>query len=367
MKRFGTKRLSITVVCILLGVTMNVHTSAGYAKDSKATRAGVCSVLSRNLSAERVTTVKKETKKSTTSRMEALVDEELLSEDKDGNPTICGYTNLGIVKVKGNLNIRKNPSKKARIIGKISNHAGCEILKEKDEWVKILSGHAKGWVSKEYLVTGDQAYELANKVAHYVAKVNADHLRVRAKASTNSRILTRVAKGELLEVDKVLDDWIKVEINGDTGYISDEYAKTSYQLDTAVTLKELALGEGGDSNTRKSLVQYALQFVGGRYVWGGTSLASGVDCSGFTMQIFARYGIGLPHYSGAQANCGTRISASQAKPGDLFFYGSGRHIGHVAIYIGNGQIVHAASTRTGIVVGNAFYSNPICVVRLLNN
>ncbi|MBE5906695.1 MAG: peptidoglycan endopeptidase [Lachnospiraceae bacterium] len=367
MRRFIAKCLSVSIFCIALGATANIPAEVNYAKDTKAVRAGVCSVLSRNLSSNRATVVSKSVEKTSTSSIQDLVDEKLLSKDKEGNLTICGYTHLGIIQVEGNLNIRKTPSKEGRIIGKITNHSGCEILKKKGEWIKIKSGNAKGWVSKEYLVTGTKAYRLANKYARHVAKANTDHLRVRAKASTNARIITKIAEGELLEIDKVLDDWIKVEINGDSGYISDEYADVSYQLDSAVTLKEIRSGEGGSSDVRMSLVQYALQFVGGRYVWGGTNLSTGVDCSGFTMQIFAKYGIGLPHYSGAQANCGARISVSEAKPGDLFFYGSGRSIGHVAIYIGNGQIVHAASARTGIIVGNAFYRNPICAVRLINN
>jgi len=115
------------------------------------------------------------------------------------------------------------------------------------------------------------------------------------------------------------------------------------------------------------MIQYACQFVGNRYVWGGTSLTNGVDCSGFTMRIYEKYGIYLPHSSKAQANCGTRIDASQAKPGDLFFYGSGKSISHVAMYIGGGQVVHASSAKTGIKISNAFYRTPICVVRLLND
>lgn len=100
-------------------------------------------------------------------------------------------------------------------------------------------------------------------------------------------------------------------------------------------------------------------------MWGGTSLEKGVDCSGFTMRILGKYGISLPHSSRAQPSYGTKISASEAKPGDLFFYGGGRSISHVAIYIGNGQIVHASNKRDGIKVSNAYYRNPICVARYL--
>ena len=121
----------------------------------------------------------------------------------------------------------------------------------------------------------------------------------------------------------------------------------------------------GVSNVRVDLVQYALQFVGNRYVWGGTSLTNGVDCSGFTMQVYRKYGISLPHSSRAQPGYGRKISASEAQPGDLFFYGSGSSIGHVAIYIGGGRVVHASNARDGIKISNAYYRSPICVVSYL--
>ena len=133
-----------------------------------------------------------------------------------------------------------------------------------------------------------------------------------------------------------------------------------------MTLKELRYGNGV-SQTRVDLVDFALQYVGGRYVWGGTSLTKGVDCSGFTMKVYEHFGISLPHSSAAQAGYGTKIKASEAQPGDLFFYSrGGSGIGHVAIYIGNGQIVHAASSRDGIKISSAYYRTPLAVRRLLD-
>ena len=111
-------------------------------------------------------------------------------------------------------------------------------------------------------------------------------------------------------------------------------------------------------------VSYATQFVGNPYVWGGTSLTRGADCSGFVMSVFANYGISLPHSSRAQANCGTKISASDAQPGDLFFYGNGSSINHVAIYIGGGRVVHASSPKSGIKISGAYYRTPVKVVRV---
>ena len=121
------------------------------------------------------------------------------------------------------------------------------------------------------------------------------------------------------------------------------------------------------SDVRVDLVSYACQFVGNPYVWGGTSLTKGADCSGFVLSVFANYGVSLPHSSVAQSNSGTKISSSEAQPGDLFFYGNGSRINHVAIYIGNGQVVHASSPRTGIKISGAYYRNPVKVVRILQN
>ena len=118
---------------------------------------------------------------------------------------------------------------------------------------------------------------------------------------------------------------------------------------------------------RVSLVNYACQFIGNPYVWGGTSLTNGADCSGFTMKIFAKYGISLPHKASLQATYGKKISSSEARPGDLFFYSGGGSINHVAIYIGNGQVVHASNPRSGIKISNAYYRTPARVVRLLGD
>ena len=110
---------------------------------------------------------------------------------------------------------------------------------------------------------------------------------------------------------------------------------------------------------RTQIVNYALQFVGNPYVWGGTSLTNGADCSGFTMKVLQHFGISLPHYSGSQAKMGRAVSSSEMRPGDLIFYAnSGGTINHVAMYIGNGQIVHAASKRSGIKISTWNYRQP---------
>lgn len=277
----------------------------------------------------------------------------------------CGYTNLGMSVISsGNLNIRQEAWTDSEVIGILTNHNACELLEDAGEWYKVTSGKVTGYVNKQYLVTGDEAEAIAEQEIKTVATVNTETLNVRAEKSTEAAVLSQVGNSEAFTVNSVADGWVEISVDDSVGYISQDYVTLAQALPTAKTIEQVKYGDGV-SDVRTSVVSYALQFVGNRYVWGGTSLENGVDCSGFTMRILGKYGISLPHSSKAQPSYGTKISASEAKPGDLFFYGSGRSISHVAIYIGNGQIVHASNKRDGIKVSNAYYRNPICVARYL--
>lgn len=277
----------------------------------------------------------------------------------------CGYTNLGMSVISsGNLNIRQEASTDSEVVGILTNHNACELLEDAGEWYKVTSGKVTGYVNKQYLVTGDEAEAIAEQEIKTVATVNTETLNVRAEKSTEAEVLSQVGNSEAFTVNSVADGWVEISVDDSVGYISQDYVTLAQALPTAKTIEQVKYGDGV-SDVRASVVSYALQFVGNRYVWGGTSLEKGVDCSGFTMRILGKYGISLPHSSRAQPSYGTKISASEAKPGDLFFYGSGRSISHVAIYIGNGQIVHASNKRDGIKVSNAYYRNPICVTRYL--
>ena len=277
----------------------------------------------------------------------------------------CGYTNLGMSVISsGNLNIRQEASTDSEVVGILTNHNACELLEDAGEWYKVTSGKVTGYVNKQYLVTGDEAESIAEQEIKTVATVNTETLNVRAEKSTEAEVLSQVGNSEAFTVNSVADGWVEISVDDSVGYISQDYVTLAQALPTAKTIEQVKYGDGV-SDVRASVVSYALQFVGNRYVWGGTSLENGVDCSGFTMRILGKYGISLPHSSKAQPSYGTKISASEAKPGDLFFYGSGRSISHVAIYIGNGQIVHASNKRDGIKVSNAYYRNPICVTRYL--
>ena len=275
-----------------------------------------------------------------------------------------GYTNLGIADVSDNLNIRAIAAEDGRLVGKLPRNAACEVIDTDDTWAHIKSGRVEGYVSLEYLLTGVPAKYKAEELAVTVAKVTTDGLNVRAEANTDSEVITLVAQGEELEVAAVEGDWVKVLLDDDEVYVAAEYVEVSAELSTAVTMTELLYGQGV-SDVRVDICQYAKEFIGNPYVWGGTSLTKGADCSGFVMKVFQKYGVKLPRTSRTQANCGTTIKVSEAKPGDLIFYAKGKTINHVAIYIGNGQVVHASSPKTGIKISNVSYRTPFKAVRVL--
>ncbi len=361
--------LKLTSVILTISMVLTLFFSMGEKANAEYDSypvSGVSSAISLSILSSVASIQTRTYVMSTMASENTSVNSELIQLDENGNKTVCGYTNLGIIKVKGNLNVRETASKNGKILGKITNNCGCEVYEFSNGWVRIESGNLKGWVSEEYILTGDDAFEAVEKSAMHVIKVTTDTLRVRTEPNTDSAIMTTVSKGELLEIEDEENGWYKITVDSDEGWVSGDYCSESYELSTGTTISEMNYGSG-TSSTRISLVQFALKYVGGRYVWGGTSLSHGVDCSGFVMCVYAHFGISLPHYSGSQAGCGVTISASSAQPGDLFFYGNGGHISHVGIYIGNGQIVHASSPSTGIKISSAYYRTPIKVVRILSN
>ena len=292
----------------------------------------------------------------------AMLQPILTYEDYQGY--FWGYTNLGIANVDNNLNIRKEPDASSKLVGKLPKDAACEILEEEDGWAHIISGEVEGYVSSEYLLTGMDAVNVARELVHSRAEVTCDSLKVREEANLEAEVITTVAQGEKLDDVEELDGWVKIDLDGQEVYVSSEYVEISEDLDTALTITEVLYGEGV-SDIRVELCEFAKQYVGNPYVWGGTSLTKGADCSGFVLAVFAEFGVSLPHQSGSQAQSGTTIDIADVLPGDLIFYSNGSRINHVAIYIGNGQVIHASSPKTGIKISNYNYRTPVKAVRIL--
>ena len=279
------------------------------------------------------------------------------------------YQNLGVANVESYLNVREKPD--GAIIGKMIRYSGCEILEEEGDWYKIKSGPVTGYVSKEFILTGEDAKIKAIEMAKLRAVVTAEsNLNVREKPTTESEIITKICSEERYDVLEEVDGWVKIALEGADdnaeegyGYISAEYADVRYALIEAYEFSPLT----GSTGLRNSVVNFAMNYLGNRYVWGGTSLTNGADCSGFVLSVFANYGIYLPRVAAAQAGVGTSVSSSEMLPGDLVFYSSGGGIDHVGIYIGNGQIIHAANSRRGIIISPWNYMSPTRIMNVIGS
>ena len=256
------------------------------------------------------------------------------------------FQKLVISIAKDFVYVRKSASTGCKAIGKLHRGSAGTILGKKGAWVKISSGSLKGYVKKEYIATGADAEKLAEKYGtkYAVLKKGTSVLNVREEKNTSSDIVTQLPEGKRYTVKSENADWCKVKVKGKSGYIAKEYVHTKYSFKEAKSLKKKTketVRSYASENKAESLISYAKQFIGNKYVWGGTSLTNGTDCSGFTLRVFQKFGYSLPRTSAEQAGCGSSVKLSELKPGDLVFYKRGGRVHHVAIYIGGGQIVHA--------------------------
>lgn len=303
------------------------------------------------------------------------------------------FKSLVIAQVNDYVNVRDIASEDGEIVGKLYDESVGHFIEEENGWYKITSGNCTGYVKAEYCVTGENAVELAKEVGVRIATVTTTTLKVRQEPGMEASVLGLVPIGDELVVTEELDGWVKVDIEEGFGYVSTDYVSLSTEFVEAESKEEeearlekerkereaareaaAKAQSGRNSNSSSSapvqtvsgsgtgtdVANYALQFVGNPYVYGGTSLTNGADCSGFVMGVYANYGVSLPHSSAADRNVGYDVGGLEnAIPGDIVCYS-----GHVAIYIGNGQIVHASTSKTGIIVSNATYRQPLCVRRI---
>ncbi|MCI8482939.1 MAG: SH3 domain-containing protein [Lachnospiraceae bacterium] len=290
------------------------------------------------------------------------------------------YDDIAIAQVDNYVNVRSAASEDGEVLGKLYNNSACTVLGTEGDWYKIHSGNVEGYIKAEFLVLGDA--ELAKSVGHRVADVTTETLNVRSDSSTEAELLGQVPQGEELSVVEEKDGWVKVAIEEGDGWVSSDFVdcSTHYVVAESKEEEEARLkkeeeerkaaeaaaarkaaqqssgssssssnGGGGRSyappsgGNGQAVANYACQFVGNPYVYGGTSLTNGADCSGFVMSVYAAFGVSLPHSSSALRGVGYGVSTDAMQPGDIICYS-----GHVAIYIGNNTIVHASTAATGI-------------------
>ncbi len=288
------------------------------------------------------------------------------------------YDNLVLAATDGYINIRKEPKDDGinNIIGKFALGNGAELLdtvtgEDQNTWYKIKSGKVTGYVRADYCRTGDAAKKSALDYAKLTAYVNVDSLNVRSEPSLDARAWTNVTKNQAYDVINQLDGWVQIELDAgdgdedtDKAYIStrDNNVEVRYGLGEAIEYYPAVEAANAAAAFRNSIVNFACKYVGNRYVWGGTSLTNGTDCSGFTLRVMERFGISLPRTSREQAKVGTKVTSANMKPGDLVFYAnSSGTINHVAIYIGNGQVISAASRKSGIRISRWNYRTPVAI------
>lgn len=293
------------------------------------------------------------------------------------------YEGYAVPAVDHYLNIRDTPSSSAEVVGKLEDGSIAKVMKKEKEWTQIQSGDVKGYASSQYLKYGEEIEAYA-KEQDYPEKAVVDTpvLKVREKPDTESRVLSTVSEDSSYRILWENEAWVKVKTDGQEGYLSRKYVKVRYDFSEAEpaagqrSSDELpAEDEKGDTKTasasslREQIAAYAVQYVGNPYVYGGSSLTQGADCSGFVMKVYEHFGYHLSHNSAAQSGEGKEIELASIQPGDLLFYKSGGRINHVTMYIGNGKVVHASNSapypKGGIKISSVHYRIPCKAVRII--
>ena len=301
-----------------------------------------------------------------------IKEEDVTTEEEAPTCQYPEFEGKCLAYVEEAVNVRAEPDENSERVGSLPVHGIALVVEKGDTWTKIESGITMGYVRNDYLLFGDAAGAYAAETCPKVAKVNTTTLYVRAEQDENSECLTMIPEGESYEViprDDDVDGWTYIQVDSDIeGYVSSEYVDISYGFSHAISVAEEEQARLAEmtSTKRQEIVNYALQFVGNPYVYGGTSLTNGTDCSGFTMSVYAHFGYGLPRTAAAQMQGLSSVDLSSIQPGDLLFYrGKDGSIGHVTMYIGGGQVVHASSSTTGIIVSSVGYRTPCAAARII--
>ena len=236
------------------------------------------------------------------------------------------YLDMAFANVTSFLYVRSEPTKESEYVGKLYPGYAAKITGPVGEWTAVESGDVTGYVKTEYILTGAEAQTYAENLvteAQQEGKEEAEAFIYAVSRESEEAQMTQEVQGNVQQTET-----------------------------TEVSAQPASNGQ--------SIVDYACQFIGNPYVWGGTSLTDGADCSGFVQSVFAHFGISLPRTTYDQINAGVEVSYDQAMPGDLICYD-----GHIGIYIGNGQIVNAQNPEQGIGISPATYTTILSVRRIV--
>ena len=311
------------------------------------------------------------------------------------------YANLAIAQVTDYVNVRSLPSTDGEIVGKIYNGSVAQVLAtagDNDDWFQIISGDVEGFIKAEYFLYGEEAEAVIDQYVTYYATVLADRLNVREEQSADSRRIGYIDNGENVKVVEDCGDWLKVQYtDSKQGYVSAEYVSVHEEFVYAKSIEEerreeaerqalAARAQEAEQSTpevignitfptnqytsneelRTAIVDYAMQYLGNKYVHGGRSLAGGTDCSGFTSYIYKDFGYSLSRTpSGQYSTNGRSVSYDEIQPGDIICYGKSKCT-HVGLYIGDGQIIHSANSRKGVIISAADYDNILAIKNVID-
>lgn len=328
-------------------------------------------------------------------------------EDKENSSEVreSEYANLAIADVHDYVNVRSTPSTDGEIVGKIYDGAVAQILApagENNEWFQIVSGNVEGYIKAEFFIYGDAAAEVVDEYVTRYAVVQADRLNVREEPDIEAKRIGYVDFGEKVKLLEDCGEWLKVQYTGNKeGYVAAEYVTIAEEFIYAKSIeeeraeleaqRELAARQAVSEQTapenvtvatapaqtefatneelRSAIIEDAMQYLGNVYIHGGKSLAGGTDCSGFTCFIYADFGYSISRTpSGQLSSAGRSIDYSEIQPGDIICYSSngGKSCTHVGLYIGDGQIIHSANSRKGVIISNADYDTIIGIKNVID-
>ena len=386
-------------------------------KKRKENTSGTAKAASKEAAAEAEAEASKENETEIVEAVEPVLKEPETKVSDEEKQKAEDEDVLIIAQVNDYVNIRNTPGTDGEIVGKLYNNSVGILIAKDGDWYQMKSGNVEGYVKAEYFKSGDEAKKIADEVGNKVATVNTETLKVRSEADLEATVLGLVPGGEELSVLDEENGFVKVSIEEGDGWVSEDYVILATEYVTAESVEEekerLAKEEQAKEDARKaakaaeerlkekekakekkaqeaqesaqdsapekapqeepvtapvssgsglgqSAADFAVQFVGNPYVYGGTSLTNGADCSGFVMSVYKNFGVSLPHSSSADRHVGYNVgSLAEAQAGDLVCYS-----GHVGIYIGNGQIVHASTAATGIKISDANYRTPVAIRRI---